>query len=300
MATACPVCERPNADTASKCLYCSEPLDPAEPRAAAEATAPAKPSTDGERQIVILVPAGEPSDGMVEELSRIAGMGRYDARLSLQATRPRVFRRIDSESVARDLSEQLSRSRIPHYVVSEASVTALAVSRARRAELHERHVRFDFEATRLTLPFQEMLLFVRGEIVRERHNDKRLGTVKGASHRLTAGLRLHLYGHESSMAVEVDPEGFDWSVLGEDRTSSSLLNLERFLSRLSASAKGAEVDRGFDHEPLVLSRAESASDLAGALAESDRGLEGVLYDNEERFRFYSRWRFRLARHLSRA
>jgi hypothetical protein len=297
MAVACPVCSRPNADSAAKCLYCSEPLDPVEPPKGGEIALSETPQKERERHLLILVPGATPTDDTVKDLSRILGMAPYDARLSLQTTRPRLIRRIDDESAARDLSQQLTRSRMPHYIVSEASVSSLAISRARRAELHGRHVRFDFETTGLPLPFEEILLFVRGEIVRERRDDKKLGTAKGVSHRLTPGLRLHVYSREAAMAIEIDPESFDWNVLEEDRTSSSLLNLERFLSRLAVSVPTAEVDRGFDFEPAMPTRAET-SDVTEALA-GDRGLAGVLYDNEEQFRFYSRWRYRLARHLCR-
>lgn len=293
MTVACPVCDRPNADSATRCLYCSEPLETIEPQTGDATSVVESPSTDRQRHLLILVPGGTPDDETLQELARILGMAPYDAGLSLRATRPRLVRRIDSESAARELSEQLTRHGIPHYLVSEDSVTSVAISRARRAELHERHVRFDFESTGLTLPFQELLLLVRGEIVRERRDDKRIGMTR----RLTPGQRLHVYGHEGSVAVEIDPESFDWSVLGDDRTSSSLLNLERFLSRLSASAPSAGLDRGFDQEPALPSRTETG-DFAELLSEN-RAPEGVLYDNEEQFRFYSRWRFRLARHLAR-
>ena len=60
-----------------------------------------------------------------------------------------------------------------------------------------------------------------------------------------------------------------------------------------------ELDRGFDHEPVVVSRS-IATDLGNALAEAKRGPEGVLYDNEAQFRFYARWRYRVARRLAAA
>ena len=57
------------------------------------------------------------------------------------------------------------------------------------------------------------------------------------------------------------------------------------------------VDRGFDLELPVLSRVGHGSDLAQIL--SGRGSPGgVLFDNEDQFRFYARWRYRLERHLS--
>jgi hypothetical protein len=98
--------------------------------------------------------------------------------------------------------------------------------------------------------------------------------------------------------VEVDPERFDFRLLQEDRTASAVLNLERLIVRFAELAPGLTVDRGFEQEPLVLSRG-GGGDVTDALSASERGASGVPYDNEPSFRFYSRWRYRVARHLYR-
>lgn len=241
----------------------------------------------------------------MSELSRIAVIPLYDARLFLSSGRPRLFRFVDDEREARRLSEALAVSKIAHYVVSEASVLALPVVRVRRLDLRDRHfeIRFDGleakERANVSIPYAEVILLVRGEIARERHDEKRLGTMRNVSRRLTSGLRLHLYGRDASFAIEIDPEHFDFELLESDRGSSTILNFEKLVARLSALVGTAEIDNGFHYEPVVVSRAKEGSDVTDALAETERGPAGALYDNEASFRYYARWRYRVARHLSR-
>ncbi len=300
MARACPACGRPNGDTAVKCLYCVAPLPPV----AASPPAPieAERTSTADRHLLILLPPEERDEASVEALSRIASVSAYDARLSLSSSRPRLFRRLETEAEARRFSGELSSARISHYVVPEASVKALPVARASALVLQERHfeVVLDGASPKVApAPYGELLLLVRGEITRERHDERKLGSTKGASRRLTSGLRLHLYLREASVAVEVDPDLFDFRILQDQRTASAHLNFEKLIARLLERAPGVGVDRGFEMEPLVLSRAGGAGDVIDALAATDRGPAGVPYDDEDNFRFYARWRYRVERHLRR-
>jgi hypothetical protein len=244
-------------------------------------------------------------DADIDALSRIASVSAYDARLSLASPRPRLYRRLDTEAEARRFSEELSAARIPHYVVLEASVTALPVARASAIDLRERHFQVVLPGASPRLvsappaPYEELLLLVRGEITRERYNERRLDSAKGASRRLTPGLRLHLYLRDPSVAIEIDADLFDFRFLDEEKTASTLLNFEKLIARILERAPGLAVDRGFDREPLVLSRAGGVGDVTDSLASSDRAPSGVPYDDEASFRFYARWRYRVARHLLR-
>ena len=300
MARACPVCGRPNCDSAARCLYCVAPLPPLERGAEADSgTATSGPA--GDRHLLILLPADVRDEASIQELSRIASISLYDARINLSSPRPRLFRRLATETESRRLSQELAAARIPHYVVSEESVTSLPITRASAIDLRDRHLEVTLDAaspSRASLPYADVLLLVRGEITRERHDERKLGSTKGASRRLTPGLRLHLYTRDSPLAVEVDPDLFDFRVLEAERTTSALLNLEKLTARILGEAPDLDVDRGFDFEPLVLSRS-GGSDVTDALASSDRGPAGVPYDDESNFRFYARWRYRVARHLCR-
>ncbi len=300
MARACPACERLNGDAATTCLYCVAPLPPIDSLPPAPVGVAGLAS--GDRHLLILLPATARDEADIVAVSRIASVSAYDARLSLASERPRLFRRLDNEAEARRFSEEFSAARIPHYVVAEASVTALPVARASAIDLRERDFQMVLEGASSSLvpaPYGELLLLVRGEITRERHDERKLGSTKGASRRLTPGLRLHLYLREASVAVEVDPDLFDFRFLQEERTSSALLNLEKLIAGIREKSPGLTVDRGFGLEPLVLSRVGGAGDVTDSLASSDRGPSGVPYDDEANFRFYARWRYRLARHLSR-
>jgi hypothetical protein len=250
---------------------------------------------------LILLPAEARDEASIQEFSRIASISHYDARLSLSSPRPRLFRRLATEAESRRLSGELGAARIPHYVVSEESVTSLPVTRASAIDLRDRHLEIVLDggsASRASHPYADLLLLVRGEITRERHDERKLGSLKGASRRLTPGLRLHLYTRDSPFAVEVDPELFDFRALEGERTTSAHLNLEKLIARILAEVPVLPVDRGFDFEPLVLSRSGS-SEATDVLASSDRGPAGVPYDDEANFRFYARWRYRVARHLCR-
>jgi hypothetical protein len=254
---------------------------------------------------MILLPGEGAQEEGIREFARIAGVSPYEARLSLSSARPRLFRWLDSEAEARRLSSNLSSARVPHYVVSEAAVLALPVARAKGLAFQDRHVEIRIEAnpgaspapSNLTVPLSDVLLLVRGEITRERHDERRLGTTRSVSRRLTPGVRLHLYPREASIAIEIDPESFDFTALGSERSAAALLNLERLLARLVERTPGTELDRGFDQEPAVVARSVGL-DLGDALAEAKRGSEGVFYDNEAQFRFYARWRYRVARHAA--
>jgi hypothetical protein len=283
------------------------PLPPAAPGSGSLASTPAPalpiaaPSVS-ERHLLILVPGETPRDEAVKELRRIANLSSYDARLLLSARRPRLFRRLPTENEARNLSRELAHARLPHYVVAEAEVLGLPVAKASGGEISDRHLKWRLEApagTGLETPFAGILLLVAGEITRERHHEKRMGSAKGASRRLTSGLRLHLYERAARVALEIDPESFDFALLGAAQTTSAHLNFQKLVSRLSELAPATEVDRGFDLEPVVLARA-AVRDVTDVLAQREKGPEGVLYDDESAFRFYARWRYRLARHLARS
>ena len=242
----------------------------------------------------------------MSELARVARIPLYDARLFLASGRPRLFRYLDDEVEARRWSEELSQAKVPHYVVSEASVVALPVVRAGRLEPRERHFEIGLdgkevkERAPVSLPYSEVVLIVRGEITRERQDEKRLGTMRNVSRRLTSGLRLHVYSREAPFAIEIDPERFDFQLLEGERGSSTILNFEKLVARIASLTPSAELDRGFELEPVVVSRVKEGSDITDALAQAERGPAGALYDNETSFRYYSRWRYRVARHLLRA
>jgi hypothetical protein len=236
----------------------------------------------------------------IQDLSRIASISAYDSRRSLTSPRPRIFRRFETESEARRFSDELTAARIAHYVVAEASVLSLPVVRAVSFDLAQGRFEIDLDPASGKAgpsPYEELLLLVRGEITRERLDETKVGSSKAASRRLSPGLRLHVYTREASAAIEIDPDAFDFRALGAERTSSTFLNLERLVARIQAKAPSILLDRGFDFEPLLLSRS-GGSDPLEALAASDRGRTGVAYDDEANFRFYARWRYRLERYLT--
>ena len=141
----------------------------------------------------------------------------------------------------------------------------------------------------------ELCLLVQGEIARERHQERHMATARGGSKPLTPGHRLHLYAVDASVAVELDPEQFDWSVLGANKSISTPINFKRFVDEILGRTEGLELDRGFDLEPVVLSRSETDMDVDSILGAGEKSREGGIYDNEDQFRSYARWRYLVAR-----
>jgi hypothetical protein len=299
MARSCPACGRPNADTATKCLYCVAALPPLEEALAGSFSSPA-PVESPTRHLLFLLGSGTSDEARVAELSRIARISAYDSRQSLSAPRPRIFRRFETEAEARRFSGELIAARIAHYVVAESTVLSLPIARAVSFDLGDARFAIELDpAYGRVAPsgYEELLLLVRGEITRERLDETKLGSRNAASRRLSPGLRLHVYTRKATVAVEIDPESFDFGVLGAEKTSSAFLNLERLVARIQEKATSVTVDRGFDFEPLLLSRS-GGTDPLEALASSERGRTGVAYDDEVNFRFYARWRYRLERYMT--
>ena len=58
---------------------------------------------------------------------------------------------------------------------------------------------------------------------------------------------------------------------------------------------GVGLDRGFDMEPVVLSRSQADVEVGSMLGTEQGSREGVIYDNQAQFRFYARWRYLVAR-----
>ncbi|MFQ5790722.1 MAG: hypothetical protein ACE5JI_09630 [Acidobacteriota bacterium] len=216
----------------------------------------------------------------------------HDACLLLHTDRLRLLRKVTGAGAAAELSRTLDAVGIDHFAIAEASVGALPVVPVRWLQFQPEVLVLGLgPARKLEIDFGDLLLLVRGEIVREKHRQRRRIT---ASRSMTPGLRLHFYGEEATVAAELDTEAFDWDVLDRERSHSTVLNCKRLVDRICRRAPGVQLDRGFDREPIALSRARMDSDpssmLAGAAEGKDKQ-EGVLYDNEAQFRFYARWRY---------
>lgn len=297
MAKACPACGRPNSDTATRCLYCSESIpDSVETITEAISVFTPRVSTSG-RHLIILSPQSESDtgDSKIQSFAEVTGLASYDARLWLQTRRHRLFRKVNEDREARGLSERLEEMGILHFTLAEADVQALPVETVRRIELGNQSLELSLaEGQRQVIDYSDLLLLVRGEIRREQHQEKKMAQGKGASRPLTPGLRLHIYGIDASVAAELDTETFDWSVLAEDQSPSTPINFKRLTDKILHRASQATLDRGFDMEPVVLSRSEANSGI-GEMLQGQQGRDSTLYDNGAQFRFYARWRFLVER-----
>jgi hypothetical protein len=296
MARACPACGRPNADRATRCLYCSETFQ----ALPADVTPPAVPETvvtgSSERHVIIVAPQPDATDidSKAERFAEVVGLPSYDARLVLATKRHRLLRKVANARRAQELSEKLRDLTVAHFDIAESEIEALPVEEARRMTIMEDRVELGLAAgLRRRLEVSSLLLLVRGEIKRERYQERRMATPRGASRTLTPELRLHVYATDSRVAYELDPEQFDWSVLGKEQSPSTPLNFHRLTDVVLRLGPHVELDRGFDWEPVVLSRSGAGSELDAVLGNEKTG-EGVIYDNQQQFRYYSRWRYLVA------
>ena len=296
MPIACPACGRPNSERATQCIYCTEVLEGLAPDATDERlpeTAPLEAS--GNRHLIILAPQLEGLDGRVEPFAEAVGMDPYDARLALQIKRPRLLRKVETASEAAHLSARLASARITHFTLAEADVTSIEIVPLRNMALMEEELRLGLAGGRFqVIRYRDLALLVRGDVAREHHRERGLGTIQGTSRRLTPGLRLHFYVRQGVAVYELDPEQFDWSILGDAQSPSTPLNLRRLLDKIKERVPELVIDRGFDWEPVVLSRAEQETEISSALASERSRQDASVYDNQSQFRFYSRWRYLIA------
>ena len=293
MPRACPACGRPNSDQATRCLYCTEPFE----AEALDTRPPQPPVPVSERHLIILAPQKDGSIGeeRIQSIAEVLGLTPYDARLALQATRHRFFRKVGGRTEAQEISRRLQGLGVEHMALPEADVEALPVRSVRWLRFHSDHLEMHLsDKGTVAMVYPDVLLLVRGEISRARHNERRMATHRGSSQPLTPGLRLVLFEKTSKVAVELDAEQFDWSALEGQQSASTLMNFKRLMDEILHRATGATLDRGFDLEPVVLSRSGSESNL-DALLDGSKEREGVVYDNESQFRFYARWRYLVAR-----
>jgi hypothetical protein len=253
---------------------------------------PQAPASD--RHLIILAPQPNASvtGSRVEAFAAAAGLAPCDARLALLTQRHRLLRKVADAQEASELSKRIGELEVVHFNLAEAEVEALQVVRVRWMRFHSDHLELGLAGEKpARIGNSELCLLVQGEISRSRHQEQHMATTHGASKRLTPEHRLHLCAVDASVAVELDPEQFDWSVLGADRSNSTPINFKRFVDEILGRTEGLELDRGFDLEPVVLSRSESDAEIDAMLGAGQKDREGAIYDNEDQFRFYARWRY---------
>jgi hypothetical protein len=246
-----------------------------------------------ERHLIILFPQSETdwAASKLQSFAKVTGLTVYDARLALQTQKHRILRKLNEEEKALELSKRLTELGIRHITLAEADVRAMPVEPVRRMALGDQSLELTLsKGNKLKIDYSDLLLLVRGEIRRESHK-KPKKAADGSSRSLTPGLRLHIYGAGATVAAELDSEGFDWNVLpAEVRSPSTPLNFKQLTDELLLRGTRAKLDRGFDMEPVVLSRSEPVSGI-GEILQGSRKSKGALYDNSDQFRFYARWRF---------
>jgi hypothetical protein len=279
----CPRCRRPVAAARRQCLYCGAELeasagDGRPPAAASPAPVVIPGSALPERVLVVVSLDGVEAKGLAAGLS----LSPYEAA---QWARRGGFHLHRAAPPAEADAERarLAGHGIPAFTIDERAVRAAAEPEpALGGGLEGQVLRVRTPAGATEVAAADLLLVVKGAIVREHAPSERLRFARTSS--LEPGFRFHLHRHGQARPLEIDPAAFDF---GAHRArESSLLEIAGWVAIL---ASAAPVDDGFRRSTPALAPAAAAGGPVDALRSSG-GRPPEILDNLAQFRFYSAWR----------
>ncbi len=281
----------------ARCLYCGAGLSAAAQESASAAAqalgVPGVPAAAKhlERGLVVFEALGIAAP----LLARALGLTAYEADQRLRrggAQLHRVLTLPEAEAeAARLVTLGVRALAIPEAETRAAETPRLALGGAAAAEA----LWLRFGDARLSVEAKDLLLIVRGPIVREyQARATARKTIRTAT--LEAGYRFHLYWREDPTPIEIDPWAFE---LGKGASGSSFLTLA---GSIAVFAAGVPTDDGFRSLPPALAPETPAA--AGAVRASEallpkrptgRNQAAAILDNLRQFRAYSGWRGALQR-----
>ena len=276
---ACPRCARPAATASPRCLYCGAEL-PAAPAPPASTTSGPEPPA---RTLVVVDLQEAPPEALVRSL----GQSPYEAARRAERGGFHLHRIAAPDDAVR-VAEALAAEGLRAWLVPEAEVRDTARPRPVRGGRRQEGALFlQAGDDRVRLAPADVLLVVRGEIVREYQSQPRGRKVQVAT--LEGGHRFHLHPVAGGPPFELDPGDFEFTE-GEGVIAPTLRVLSFWVESLGPQAA---LDDNFRRLAPALGPEEAsggALSAVEALRPARRGGAALVLDNLAQFRFYSAWR----------
>jgi len=227
-----------------------------------------------------------------DRLARALGLSLYEARQRIRRGGYQLERILPAAAAARE-EARLSEAGLAVRTLPEAELR-LAPQKVRGGGIEPDTLRLTLAAGERRVAAGDLLLIVRGPILREHQASAARQRFRTASPE--PGFRIHLHLLAVEPALELDPADFHFRG-GPRASGSSHAEIEGWLK---AWAPSGPVDDGFRRLPPALAPAAKTdpSELALAATREPRRSPGpLLLDNLAQFHFYSAWRGELARRL---
>lgn len=274
---ACPRCARPLAVAGPHCLYCGTEVR----QAAAPAATPVPDPP--ERTLVVVDVRAAPAEALAAAL----GLSRFEAARRAERDGYHLHR-IAAPGAAEEEARRLEAAGLGAWLVPEAEARDAARPRpVRGGGWEEGTLTLEVDPNTLRIAGPELLLIVRGPIVREYQSVPKRQRVRAAT--LEGGHRVHLHLVEGGPPLEVDPGDFAFRG-GAGSFGPSLIAVFGWVESLRAHAP---LDDGFRRLLPALAPEASSKGALGvveALRPSRRKGAALVLDNLAQFRFYSAWR----------
>jgi len=277
---ACPRCARPLALAGPRCLYCGTAVpDAVAPAASAPTPVPDLP----ERTLVVVDVRAAPAEALAAAL----GLSRFEAARRAERGGYHLHR-IAAAGAAEEEARRLAAAGLGAWLVPEAEARDAARPRPVRGGSWEAGIlTLDVDADTLRISGPELLLLVRGPIVREYQSVPKRQRVRAAT--LEGGHRVHLHLVAEGPPLELDPGDFAFTG-GAGQFGPSLLTVLGWVESLRAHAP---LDDDFRRLPPALAPevwSKGALGVVEALRPSRRDGAPLVLNNLAQFRFYSAWR----------
>ncbi|MGI9036425.1 MAG: zinc finger Ran-binding domain-containing protein [Pyrinomonadaceae bacterium] len=303
--TICPKCERKNAPTRIKCLYCG-----AEKLPVTETAAPKQLSRKLEAWEkgfnVIFLPDGKISDEKnFAEIAKMLRLETQDLREIFAAQKTLPLARAESESEAEIIVKNLTERGLHAAILSDEKLEIKKPPRRLRG------LEFSAEKTNLVLfngdeiaeiRREDLCLIVTGALFERKIEATRKHQRKGEDKILeTTELSsdeflIDIYNQNDAIGYRIESKGFDFSCLAGEKELLAAQNIKKLARRFQAFAPDANFDEDYNNVRAELSRVWEVEEKKDSKGFQKKGfgkfnLESVTtINNLQQFTRYSRLR----------
>ena len=251
---ACARCHKPNGPDRSACLYCGETLQ-ATTRNVAESNLPPRKLEAWEPGFnLIMLSKNAVADSSISAASKLLGVNKSVVVSILDSALPLPLARIESKELADELVKRLSDFGFAPAVIADADLTIERPPiRLRNLSTDESQlVLTDFNSGKtIRIDRRDVALIVTGRIVETRRDEitkRKKGKTKVVDEIETGSdLRLiDLYAAADVIGYRIQTNGFDFSLLGKDKSMLANENIEKLADVLEHLCPNAMVTGEYD------------------------------------------------------